>query len=254
MVAEFNGNVALVTGCSSGIGRAAALTFAKKGARVVLAARRVSAGQAVVDQIKEIGGDAIFVPTDVSKSVEVEALINACITAYGRLDFAFNNAGIEGSQFVPTAEYTEDVWNEIIDINLKGVWLCMKYEIRQILKQEKGAIVNMSSVAGLAGSLIGCGYIASKHGVIGLTKAAALEYAEQGLRVNAVCPAVIQTPMADRLYNGDPEIENRLTALHPMGRVGTPQEVADTVVWLCSESASFVTGHAMAIDGGFLAR
>jgi NAD(P)-dependent dehydrogenase (short-subunit alcohol dehydrogenase family) len=254
MASEFKGNVALVTGCSSGIGKDSALAFAQKGAKVALAARRVSEGQEVVERIKEIGGDAIFVPTDVSKPLEVEALINECIATYGRLDYAFNNAGIEGSQYIPTADYTEETWNDVININLKGVWLSMKYEIPQILKQGKGAIVNMSSVAGLAGSLIGCAYIASKHGVIGLTKAAALEYADQGVRVNAVCPAVIQTPMADRLYNGDAEIENRLTALHPMGRVGTPQEVADAVVWLCSESASFVTGHSMAIDGGFLAK
>ena len=254
MEANFDGKVALVTGCSSGIGREASLAFSKMGAKVVLAARRVSEGQEVVDLIKKNGGYAIFVRTDVSKASEVDTLINECISTYGRLDYAFNNAGIEGLHFTPTADYEEEAWDEVISTNLKGVWLCMKYEIPQMLKQGKGAIVNTSSAAGLAGSLIGNAYIASKHGVIGLTKAAAIEYATQGIRVNSVCPAVIRTPMADRLYYWSDEIVDRVTALHPMGRAGTPQEIADAVIWLCSDSASFVTGHSLAVDGGFLAQ
>ncbi len=254
METDFNGKVALITGCSSGIGREASLAFTKKGAKVVLAARRISEGQELVDLIKENGGDAIFVKTDVSKAAEVEALVNKCISTYGRLDYAFNNAGIEGSHYTPTTDYEEEIWDEVMNINLKGVWLCMKYEIPHMLKQSKSAIVNTSSVAGLSGSIIGNAYIASKHGVIGLTKAAAIEYASQGIRVNAVCPAVIRTPMADRLYYWNSEIEERVTAMHPMGRTGTPQEVADVAVWLCSESASFITGHTLVIDGGYLAQ
>jgi len=246
--------IALVTGGNSGIGRATAIAFAREEAKVVVAARRVSEGQETVDIIGKSGGDAIFVRTDVSKAAEVAALVNTCIKEFGRLDCAFNNAGIEGSHYVPTVDYTEEVWDEVININLKGIWLCMKYEIPQLLKQGKGAIVNASSVAGLTGSVIGTAYHASKHGVIGLTKAAAIEYAAQGIRVNAVCPAVIRTPMADRLYFWNAEIEAHVTTLHPQGRLGTPEEVAEAVVWLCSDAASFVTGHALPVDGGFLAQ
>ena len=248
---HFDSKVVLVTGGNSGIGQATALAFAKKGAKVIVAARRVSEGQATVAMIKEAGGESHFVQTDVTKATEVEALIVACITKYGGLDYAVNNAGIGGTAFTPAAEYEEEIWDKVIDINLKGVWLCMKYEIPEMLKRGQGAIVNMSSVGGLKGGKMGVAYHASKHGVIGLTKAAAIEYAAQGVRINAVCPAVIKTPMTDPFFH-DKDITAQVTAMHPMGRVGRPEEVASTVLWLCSEDASFVTGHAHPVDGGFL--
>jgi NAD(P)-dependent dehydrogenase (short-subunit alcohol dehydrogenase family) len=251
MVDHFDSKVVLVTGGNSGIGQATALAFAKKGAKVIVAARRVSEGKATVAMIKETGGEAHFVQTDVAKATEVEALIAACITKYGGLDYAVNNAGIGGTAFIPAAEYEEEIWDNVIDINLKGVWLCMKYEILEMLKRGQGAIVNMSSVAGLKGGRIGVAYYASKHGVIGLTKAAAIEYAAQGLRINAVCPAVIKTPMTDPFFD-DKDMTATVTAMHPMGRVGRPEEVASTVLWLCSEDASFVTGHAHPVDGGYM--
>jgi NAD(P)-dependent dehydrogenase (short-subunit alcohol dehydrogenase family) len=202
--------------------------------------------------IKETGGEANFVQTDVTKTTEVEALIAACVTNYGGLDYAVNNAGIEGTPFTLAAEYEEEIWDKVIDINLKGVWLCMKYEIPEMLKHGQGAIVNMSSVAGLKGGRMGVAYHATKHGVVGLTKAAAIEYAAQGIRINAVCPAVVETAMAERAFFHDKDITARTTAMHPMGRFGQPEEVASTVLWLCSEGASFITGHAHPVDGGFL--
>jgi NAD(P)-dependent dehydrogenase (short-subunit alcohol dehydrogenase family) len=252
MVNDFESKVVLITGGNSGIGQATALAFAKRGANVIVAARRVSEGKETVAMIKESGGEAHFEQTDVTKATEVEALIAACIAIYGGLDYAVNNAGVEGTPFIPAAEYEEEIWDNVIDINLKGVWLCMKYEIPEMLKRGQGAIVNMSSVAGLKGGRIGVAYYASKHGVIGLTKAAAIEYAAQGVRINAVCPAVVKTAMADRAFFHDKEMTARITTMHPMGRVGRPEEVASTVLWLCSEDASFVTGHAHPVDGGFL--
>jgi NAD(P)-dependent dehydrogenase (short-subunit alcohol dehydrogenase family) len=254
MNGQFTGKVALVTGSNSGLGKATALAFAQEGAKVVLSARRAEEGAQVARLIKDAGGEAVFVRADVSEKADIEALIARAVEAYGRLDFAVNNAGIEGTLFVPTADYSEDTWDEVININLKGVWLCMKYEIPHILKQRGGSIVNMSSVAGPVGGPIGAAYHASKHGVIGLTKAAAVEYADRGLRVNAVAPAVIPTGMTERGGFHTPELEPQLIVLHPMGRFGTPEEVAEVVVWLCSDAASFITGHVLPVDGGFLAR
>ena len=245
----FNGEIALITGGSSGIGRATALAFAALGAKVVIADRNESAE--TVAQIIAAGGDAAFVRADVTKSAQVEALVAQVIEKYGALNFAFNNAGIGGDAFVPLAKYSEVTWDEVIDINLKGVFLSMKYELPHLV-ETKGAIVNMASVAGLVGGRVGSAYYASKHGVVGLTKAAALEYADKGVRINAVAPAVIRTPMAERAFFHDPALTARVTGLHPLGRVGVPEEVASAVVWLCSKAASFTTGHTLPVDGGFL--
>lgn len=245
--------VALVTGGGSGIGRASALTFAREGAKVIVADVVVEGGEETMQMIREAGGEAIFVKADVSKAAEVEALINKAVETYGRLDCALNNAGIEGIK-APTVDCTEENWDRTININLKGVWLCMRCEIHQMLKQGGGAIVNTSSTAGLVGVQGRPAYVASKHGVVGLTKAAALEYAKAGIRINAVCPGSIRTPMMERIIGGDPQEEALQIARQPVGRLGSPEEVAEAVVWLCSDAASFVTGHIMAVDGGWVAQ
>jgi NAD(P)-dependent dehydrogenase (short-subunit alcohol dehydrogenase family) len=254
MSGQLSGGVALVTGGSAGIGRAAALAFALEGAKLVVASRRESASLETVRQIEEAGGEAIFVRTDVSRSADVQALIARTIEHYGRLDYAFNNAGVEGDAFVPVADLSEDTWSNVIATNLTGVFLCMKYELPHILAS-KGAIVNMSSVAGLAAARLGSAYCASKHGVVGLTKTAAIEYASQGVRINAVAPAIIETDMADRtgFTSHDSPMRSAVLEMHPMGRFGTPEDVAQAVVWLCSARAGFITGHALPVDGGYLA-
>ena len=246
------GKVALVTGGGSGIGRASALTFAREGAKVVVADVVVEGGEETVRLIQQRGGEAIFVKTDVSRAAEVEALVARAVQTYGRLDCAHNNAGIEGAA-ATTIDYAEDAWERVIAINLKGVWLCMKYEIPHLLKQGGGAIVNTASTAGLVGYRGGAAYVASKHGVVGLTKTAALEYTKAGVRVNAVCPGAIDTPMMGRITGHRPQRAERMAASEPVGRMGRPEEIAEAVVWLCSEAASFVTGHAMAVDGGITA-
>jgi NAD(P)-dependent dehydrogenase (short-subunit alcohol dehydrogenase family) len=251
MSESFAGKVALVTGGGGGIGRATAEAFAREGARVVVADRDESSGAETVRRIQEAGGEARFVPVDVTAPAAVDALIAATVAAYGRLDFAHNNAGILGPD-VRTADYPEDTWRQVLDINLTGVWLCMRAEIRQMLTQGGGVIVNTASNAGLAGFAGHAAYSASKHGVIGLTKSAAREYARKGIRVNAVCPGFTQTPMLDRSAVDNPERVARLTAAVPMNRLGTPEEVAGAVVWLCSTSAGYVTGTSIVLDGGLM--
>lgn len=253
MAGLVTGKVAIITGAGSGIGRASALAFAREGAKVVVADMVIEGGEETVSLIKQSGGEALFVKTDVSKATEVEALVQRAVAAYGRLDCAYNNAGIEGAG-ATTAEYPEEMWDRVLAINLTGVWLCLKYEIAQMLKQGGGAIVNTASTAGLVGYPRGSAYVASKHGVVGLTKTAALEYAKAGIRVNAVCPGAIDTPMMGRITDHRPQRAARMAAAEPVGRMGNPTEIAEAVVWLCSDAASFVTGHAMAVDGGMTAQ
>lgn len=252
-MAKSSSKVVLITGGSSGIGRAAAVAFARNGARVVIAARRRAEGEETLRLVEAAGSEGQFVPADVRHASEVRATVEACVEAYGGLDYAFNNAGIEGTGFVKTADYDEETFRQVIDVNLTGVFLSMKYQIPALLARGGGAIVNMSSVAGLIGGGVGVAYHASKHGVVGLTKSAALEYARAGIRINAVCPAVITTDMASRLFHTDPGIAEDIVAAHPVGRLGTVDEVADAVVWLCSDQASFITGETLRIDGGMLA-
>jgi NAD(P)-dependent dehydrogenase (short-subunit alcohol dehydrogenase family) len=253
MAGRVDGKVALITGAGSGIGRATALAFAKEGAKVVVADIVVAGGEETVRMIKGAGGEAIFVKTDVTRAAEVEALVKKTVEIYGRLDCAFNNAGIEG-EMAPTADCTEENWDRVVNIDLKGVWLCMKYEIPQMLQQGGGAIVNTASVAGLVGFQGIPAYVASKHGVNGLTKTAALEYAKSGIRVNSVCPGVIHTPMIERFFSTNPQVSEAMSALEPVGRLGKPEEIGEAVLWLCSDAASFVTGLPMAVDGALTAQ
>ena len=250
---QLDGKVALITGAGSGIGRASALAFAREGAKVAVADIVVEGGEETVRMVKEAGGEAFFIKVDVSNAADVEAMVNAVVDTYGRIDCAYNNAGIEG-RLASTDEYPEDMFDKVIDINLTGVWLCMKYELPQMLKQGSGAIVNTASGAGLIGVAGMSAYVASKHGVVGLTKTAALEYAKSGIRVNAVCPGLIQTPMVERITAEQPQLGEALVAAEPVGRTGKPEEIAESVVWLSSDAASFVTGHAMSVDGGYVAQ
>lgn len=246
--------VALVTGGSAGIGRATALAFAREGAKVVIANRGIAGGEATVRQITESGGEALFIPTDVSQSAQVEALIARAVATYGRLDFAFNNAGYEGVR-ATIDQLPQDDWERALQTNLTGVWSCMKYELQQMLKQGHGAIVNMSSVVGLAGLKgISPALVACHHGIIGLTRQAALDHAQSGIRVNAVCPTVTRTERFDRVHGGNPENEARMAARNPSGRIGEAEDAAEAVLWLCSDAASFVVGHTLVVDGGVLAQ
>lgn len=254
MKGRLQGKVNLVTGGSSGIGRATALAFAREGAKVIVSDIDIEGGQETVQMIKQAGGEAIFVRADISRAIEVKELIDKAIDIYGRLDCAHNNAGILGGTTTATVDCTEENWDRVININLKGVFLCMKYEISQMLRQGVGVIVNTSSVAGLVGVTNSPAYVASKHGVVGLTKATALEYAKAGIRVNAVCPAPIHTPMTEPRTKDEAAAQAQLLTLQPSGRKGEPEEVAEAVVWLCSDAASFVTGHMMAVDGGWVAQ
>lgn len=246
----FENKVVIVTGASSGIGRATAMAFAQEGAKVIVSDVREKEGQATVDEIKKNKGEAFFVKCDVASEDEVKNLVEKTIEKYGRLDCAYNNAGVEGAP-CSTTECSTDNWDKTINVNLKGVWLCMKYEIPAMLKSGKGSIVNCSSIAGLVGFETIPAYVASKHGVIGLTETAALEFAKKNIRVNAVCPGAIHTPMLDRFTQGN---EQAMAEQDPMGRVGRPEEIADSVLWLCSDKSSYVTGQAITVDGGWVAQ
>jgi NAD(P)-dependent dehydrogenase (short-subunit alcohol dehydrogenase family) len=253
MAGLVQGKIALVTGGGSGIGRATALALAREGAKVMIADYVPEGGDRTVKMIKEKGGDASFVHADVSVTRQVEMMVNKTVETYGRIDCAFNNAGVEG-KVADTMLCSEEVFDRTIAINLKGVWLCMKYELPQMLKQGGGSIVNTASVAGLRGFVGLPAYNASKHGVVGLTRTAALEFATKNIRVNCVCPGVILTPMVERLMDGSPYGKSELEAQEPIGRMGKPEEIAEGVVWLSSDASSFVTGHPLVIDGGWVAR
>jgi NAD(P)-dependent dehydrogenase (short-subunit alcohol dehydrogenase family) len=255
MPGQLEGKVSLVTGAGSGIGRATAVAFAAEGAKVVVSDIAVDSGQETVARIKGVGGEATFVRADVSVAQAAAALVQAAVEGYGRLDCAHNNAGISGSTGAAPAphEYPEDLWDRVIAINLKGVWLCLKYEVQQMLARG-GAIVNTASVMGLVAGPGNLAYAASKHGVIGVTKSAALAYAQLGVRVNAVCPGYVRTPMLEAILARRPEAEQGWLSQQPVGRLGSPEEVAALVVWLCSDAASFMTGAALPVDGGYTAR
>lgn len=246
----YKGKVVFVTGAASGIGRATALAFAREGASVVAADVSERGNQETARLIEKQGGRALAVRCDVTQAEDVKAALARAVEAFGRLDFAFNNAGIEPKRSAPTAEYDEEEWNQIIDINLRSVFLCMKHEIPLILTQGGGAIVNVSSGAGVIGIKGSPAYTAAKHGVIGLTKAAALDYAAQNIRINVVCPGYIDTPMMGRFTGGTPEGRAKVIAEEPVGRMGKPEEIAAAVLWLCSDAAAFMIGHALVMDGG----
>lgn len=251
-----SGKTALVTGAAAGIGRATALAFARAGARVVAADVDEVGGEETARLIREAGGECQFVKADVTKDEDVAKMVQTAVQQFGGLDYAFNNAGIEG-ELASTADYPDAAWQKVIDVNLTGVWRCMKHEIPAMLQRGSGAIVNNASILGLVGFAGAPAYTAAKHGVVGLTKAAAQEYATQGIRINAVCPGFIETPMVmERGVRAatDTAMYQQLVSLHPMGRLGKPEEIAEAVLWLCSPQASFVTGYPLTVDGGFVSR
>ena len=250
---SMKGRVALVTGAGSGIGRATSLVFAREGAKVMAVDLAEGPMQETVDLIVGGGGEASGMTADVSKADEVQRMVSETVSRFGRIDAAFNNAGIHTGTRIPFHEYPEDEWDRVIGVNLKGVWLCIKYELPQMLVQGGGAIVNTSSVAGLVASSGTSAYTASKHGVAGLTKSAAIDYARQGIRVNAVAPGVIMTPMMDLIMESNNTPQDELHNDQPIGRMGKPEEIAEVVVWLCTDAASYVTGHVFPIDGGYMA-
>jgi NAD(P)-dependent dehydrogenase (short-subunit alcohol dehydrogenase family) len=250
MEKDFKGKVAFVTGAGSGIGRASAMLFAARGATVAVSDINVISGEETVKLIKDAGGEAMFIKLDVTKPEEVKTCIDRIVATYGKLDYAHNNAGVAHGVAIPTAEYGDDDWDIQLRVNLKGMFLCMKYEIRQMLKQGKGAIVNTASISGLSGRPASPAYVASKFGIVGLTKTAALEYVRTGIRINCVCPGPTYTGLFDHVATIIPNAEEGAKAQVPMGRVAKPEEVAEGVIWLCSDAASFVTGHPLAVDGG----
>jgi NAD(P)-dependent dehydrogenase (short-subunit alcohol dehydrogenase family) len=243
------GRVALITGGGSGIGRATALLFAAKGAKVVIAGRRLQEGEETAQLIYQAGGEGLFVQTDVTQAEQVETLVQTTLAKFGRLDFAFNNAGYEGKRGL-MIDLEESVWDEVISINLKGIWLSMRYELKQMIAQGSGVIVNNASGAGRVGIAKMAAYVASKHGVVGLTKSAALEYAKQGIRINSISPGSVETAMGVRNFGGVAEFRQVAARQTPLGRAGRAEEIAQLVVWLCSEEASFVVGADFAVDGG----
>jgi NAD(P)-dependent dehydrogenase (short-subunit alcohol dehydrogenase family) len=248
------GKVVLVTGGSSGIGKATAVAFAKEGAKVVIASRRKANADDAIHAIRQNDGEARWIEADVSQAIQVQDMVQRTVATFGRLDYAFNNAG-SGTKGGPTAEIDERDWDHTINGYLKSVWLCMKYEIPEMLKLGAGVIINNASVDGLRAYPfpIGSAYAAAKHGVIGLTKSAALEYVVQGIRINAICPGWVRTPPVERWMAQDPLIAQQILAQEPIGRLGTPEEIAEVVLWLCSDRASFVVGATLAVDGGYLA-
>ena len=246
---SFAGKVAFVTGGGTGIGRAAALAFAHEGANVVVADISEQGNQETARMIEAAGSQAVAVHCNVARAEEVKAALEKVVQTFGRLDFAFNNAGVE-QPLCPAADIGEEEWERIISIDLRSVFLCMKHEIPLMVKQGAGVIVNTSSGAGVKGIAGQAAYCAAKFGIVGLTKAAALDYAKSGIRINAVCPGIIETPMMGRFSGGTPEGRERVIALEPVGRMGKPEEIAAAVVWLCSDAAAFVVGHALVIDGG----
>jgi len=252
MCTQFDNKVALITGAASGIGRATALAFAAQGAKVVVSDVAAEGGKETVALIEQAGGEALFVKADVSNAEEVAMMVERAVEAYGRLDIGINNAGIGGS-WTRTADYSFEEWHKVIGVNLTGVFYCMQYELQHMLAQGSGAIVNISSIAGLKGLAKSPAYSASKHGVIGLTKTAALEYARNNIRVNAVCPVFTRTPLFENLFNLGSGLEEKLKRNIPMRRYGTPEDIANAIIWLCSDDAGFVTGLAMPLDGGMTA-
>ncbi len=253
MAGDLQGRVAIITGAGSGMGRATAFRFIEEGAKVAIFDWNEEAGSAVEKQLKDAGGDVLFVKTDVSKAADVENAVQATVDQFGRLDCAFNNAGIGSGPF-PLADFPEEDWDRTIAVNLKGVFLCMKYQIPQMLKGGGGSIVNTASVDGLVGLAAVGPYVAAKHGVVGLTKTAALDYATQNIRVNCICPGTIRTELVQSWIDKYPEAEEAWTKLAPMERMGDPKEIAEAAVWLCSDKSSFVTGHPLVVDGGIVIR
>lgn len=249
---DFKGKVAVVTGAASGIGKSISELYAREGAAVVLSDINQELGEKTTEGIRKARGEAIFVHADVSKPSNCENMVKATLDKYGRLDFACNNAGIGGDQN-PTADYSIEAWGKAIAVNLSGVFYCMKYEIPAMLKSGGGSIINMASILGRVGFAGAVGYVAAKHGVLGLTKTAAIEYAPHGIRVNVVGPGFISTPLIRELED-DPAVKNMLISLHPIGRLGKPEEVAELVIWLSSDKASFITGAYYPVDGGYLTR
>jgi NAD(P)-dependent dehydrogenase (short-subunit alcohol dehydrogenase family) len=253
MIKRLKDKVTIVTGATSGIGRTAAITFAREGAKIVISGRNQQEGAETVRMIKADGGDCTFVKADVSKADDVLAMVKHTVGIYGRLDCAFNNAGV-GPVYNLLADYKEEDWDRIVNTDLKGVFLCMKYEIPEMLKSGKGTIVNNASTTGIVGFEHRAAYVAAKHGVVGLTKVAALDYATAGIRVNAVCPGYTQTPMVERIWASDPTARKMHEGINPMGRICAPEEVVEAVTWLLSDASSFTTGHALAVDGGWVVR
>lgn len=249
---QLTGKVAIVTGASSGIGRSVALLYAKNGAKVVVSDVNDVGGVETVEWILQAGGQAVYFHADVSRAVDCETVVNFTVEKFGRLDLACNNAGI-GGESNPTGAYSPEGWEKVIGINLSGVFYCMRYEIPAMLKNGGGAIVNMASILGQVGFATAPAYVAAKHGVVGLTRTAAIEYAKEGIRINSIGPAFINTPMISGL-DSNPDVHNMLVGLHPIGRLGQPEEVAELVLWLSSDKASFVTGSYYPVNGGYLAQ